>query len=183
MNAKFAHKDLCFEFFLYKLIEWYQQSVPGDSQFTSLTRIKILKLLFFTSAIKTETEQHDLLDIFDNFYAMQHGPVESDIYNSILANKFHFYSLEGISIKLLDSNITDQSFHNLEEITKQRICNSLAELKKANSHIISYNSFKLVEISHQWNSWKRAYEIAGLMGKGSEKMSLKLIKEDKQLFI
>ena len=173
MDAKLAHKDLSFEFFLYKLIEWYRQSVPSDPQCVSLTRIKILKLLFFTSVIKTE-DGHDLLDIFDNFYAMQHGPVESDIYNSISANQFRFYSFDGISLKL-PSNITDES--------KQNICNSLKELKKVNSRIVGYDPFKLVELSHQWNSWKRTYEVAGLMGKGSEKMSLKLIKEDEQFFI
>ena len=181
MDAKLAHKDFSFEFFLYKLIEWYRQSVPSDPQCVSLTRIKILKLLFFTSVIKTE-DGHDLLDIFDNFYAMQHGPVESDIYNSISANQFRFYSFDGISLKL-PSNITDESFHDLDDETKQNICNSLKELKKVNSRIVGYDPFKLVELSHQWNSWKRTYEVAGLMGKGREKMSLKLIKEDEQFFI
>ena len=138
-------------------------------------------MLFFTSVIKTE-DGHDLLDIFDNFYAMQHGPVESDIYNSISANQFRFYSFDGISLKL-PSNITDESFHDLDDETKQNICNSLKELKKVNSRIVGYDPFKLVELSHQWNSWKRTYEVAGLMGKGSEKMSLKLIKEDEQFFI
>lgn len=83
----------------------------------------------------------------------------------------------------MPSNITDESFHDLDDETKQNICNSLKELKKVNSRIVGYDPFKLVELSHQWNSWKRTYEVAGLMGKGSEKMSLKLIKEDEQFFI
>ncbi|MBQ4419395.1 MAG: hypothetical protein II870_07130, partial [Synergistaceae bacterium] len=42
----------------------------------------------------------DLLDIFDNFYAMQNGPVESDIYNAITSDQLTYYSFINFSLEI-----------------------------------------------------------------------------------
>lgn len=54
---------------------------------SGLNKLKLLKLLFFVSVLKVD-EKYLLDDIFDNFYAMPYGPVESDVYDNIstLAN-------------------------------------------------------------------------------------------------
>lgn len=45
-------------------------------------KLTAMKLLFLAAAPKKDGGD-DLLDIFDNFYAMPYGPVESDVYNYI----------------------------------------------------------------------------------------------------
>ncbi|WP_300284144.1 MULTISPECIES: hypothetical protein [Bacteroidales] len=171
-----GQKELRFEYFLYKLIAWYKQEKPMDIDCLSLTRIKVLKLLFFTSAIKTD-DGNDLLDIFDKFYAMQHGPVESDIYNSISGKLLLNYNFSSTNI-ILPENIGDDTFVNVEAGIKTRIDNALNKLRETNPQIILYNPFQLVDLSHCWNSWKRTYEIASLRGKRSEKIEIDFIRTD-----
>lgn len=164
-------KNICFEYILYNIINWYKELRPKDSDLLTLTRLKVLKLLFFISAI-SEDEKSDLLDVFDNFWAMQHGPVESDIYNSMVNDKFLCYSFK------LKQNVTIKREFDIKEYKaalenyKERIDNSLEILKKKNSKLVDCSAFDLVEISHKWNSWKLAMQIAELSGKGSEKMNI-----------
>lgn len=164
-------KNICFEYILYNIINWYKELRPKDSDLLTLTRLKVLKLLFFISAI-SEDEKSDLLDVFDNFWAMQHGPVESDIYNSMVNDKFLSYSFK------LKQNVTIKREFDIKEYEaalenyKERIDNSLEILKKKNSKLVDCSAFDLVEISHKWNSWKLAMQIAELSGKGSEKMNI-----------
>lgn len=164
-------KNICFEYILYNIINWYKELRPKDSELLTLTRLKVLKLLFFISAI-SEDEKSDLLDMFDNFWAMQHGPVESDIYNSMVNDKFLCYSFK------LKQNVTIKREFDIKEFEtalrnyKEKIDKSLAIIKRKNNKLVDYSAFELVEISHKWNSWKLAMQIAELSGKGSEKMNI-----------
>lgn len=176
-----GQKELRFEYFLHKLIQWYKSERPLDTHCLSLTRIKVLKLLFFTSAIKAD-DGSDLLDIFDKFYAMQHGPVESDIYNSISGRLLRHFNFSSTNI-ILPENISDETFASIDANIKERIDNALFKLRTNNPDIVLYNPFQLVELSHTWNSWKRTYEIAVLRGKGSERIEADLIREDVPHFV
>ena len=86
-------KILLFEYLVYRLIEWYQKVVSDQKYIQKhFSRLTALKLLFFVSTIKDgENENSDLLDIFNNFCAMQYGPVESDIYAAIVKEKTRLY--------------------------------------------------------------------------------------------
>lgn len=168
-----------FEYILVKLVDWYSTMRPDDIELLSFTRLKVLKLLFFVSAVKQEN-QKDLLDIFNNFYAMQHGPVESDIYNEITSNLI-FFNFEGRNIKRTNIDI------NLELLSLSRedidlLDKSIAKLRNINQNIIIYSASKLVDLSHKWESWQTAIAIADILGKGSEKMDINLIRNDKQYF-
>lgn len=173
-------KVKCFEYILVRLIEWYSNMRPDDTELLSFTRLKVLKLLFFVSAVKQDNTKRDLLDIFDNFYAMQHGPVESDIYNEI-TDHLIFFNFEGRNIKRTDIDINLELLHlNKEDITL--LDSSINALRNINQNIILYSASKLVDLSHKWESWQTAIAIAEILGKGSEKMRTNLIRNDKQYF-
>lgn len=172
------NKILKFEYILAKLIEWKINST-GDTDLSSFTRLKVLKLLFFVAAVK-QNNGNDLLDTFNNFYAMQHGPVESDIYNNITQG-LHFFSFDGRNLRT-DNLVKESEFIGLSQKEKESIISSISALKAINSNIVLYTASQLVNLSHRWESWKTAIAIADILGKGSEKMNIKLIRENQQYF-
>lgn len=178
-NYVYSTKTASFEYILVKLIEWYSKMEPSDIKLSSLTRLKVLKLLFFVSSIK-QKEGDDLLNIFDNFYAMQHGPVESDIY-CCMTNKLQYFSFEDRNIKI-KKDIDKNSFAILTDEQKKILDTAILTLKGSNNDIILYSASQLVSLSHKWESWKIAISIADILGKGSEKMDIKLIRENEQFF-
>ncbi len=173
------NKILCFEYILYQLIDWYKELRPADTSLLSFTRLKVLKLLFFVSAVRNNDEDHDLLDIFNNFYAMQHGPVESDIYNAMIEDKLPHYNFKSRSICI--SKVKEQDFHELGDILG-RISNSINLLRERNEMIVTYTASQLVNLSHKWESWQLAIHMAEVLGKGSEPMDTHLIQTNHQYY-
>ena len=177
------NKILAFEYLLYSLLLWNKEA-SGNTDLNvlvkSFSRLKALKLLFLTSAINSSPENDGLLKTFDTFYAMQHGPVESDIYNAMINKEtkiFDFSKREtAINLRMINR------FKSLDEELKVEIDNSINELKRANSSIITYSPFDLVDITHKWESWKVAIEIAHLFNRGSELMNVNDIKSDVKYF-
>lgn len=182
-NRSIEQKVLAFEYMLSELFEWYSEIQTKNnsiSDITSFSRLKSLKLLFLTAAVGTSEDNEGLLDIFNNFYAMQHGPVESDIYGAILAGNTHVFDFSGRDTKMNDEK--KKLFNNIDSSIKQRIDSAIALLKEQNKNIVTYPPFDLVEITHKWNSWKIAIEVAQILGKGSEMMNIENIKSDVKYF-
>lgn len=128
----------------------------------SFSRTQLLKLLFFVSAVKVNGR--DLLDIFDNYYAMQFGPVESDVFNAM--------NNEGI----------DYIHFQIDGDTMKRIDDALYELNSRYPSLFKRSASELVEISHKWSCWRDAYAFADFMGKGSVKMGVEQIRKSNQVF-
>lgn len=170
-------KKQAFEYWLTQMLKWGREMTPKVS-FYSFTRLKALKLLFFTAAVKNESGS-DLLDIFDNFYALPNGPVESDIYNCITTDDLTFYTFRNFSFGAKEQFVDN----GLDQEIKQRIDFSISELRKKNENIVAYNAEILVAISHTWLSWQNAIQIARALGKGSYKMDVKLIRGNVQTFV
>lgn len=169
-------KKLAFEYWLTQMLNWGKEMIPQVS-FYSFTRLKALKLLFFTAAVQNE-DGDDLLDVFDNFYALPNGPVESDVYNSITADDLTYYTFKDFSFA------TKQPFsdNELNAELKWRIDTAIDTLKKKNEKIVAYNAEMLVALSHTWLSWQSAIQIAQALGKGSYKMDRRLIRDNAQTF-
>lgn len=171
-----SEKIIAFEYILNQLIE---KGTDGNSKVyqLSFTRLKALKLLFLVAAIKNQYG-NDLLDVFDNFYALPNGPVESDVYNSITADTLQYYSFKNFSA------FEKQTYSStgLDDALKDRIDESICSLLKVNGKILSYSAEQLVTLSHMWSAWENAMALAKAFGKGSFPMNIISIRTCNQIF-
>ncbi|MFJ1438149.1 hypothetical protein ACILPE_00235 [Capnocytophaga canimorsus] len=136
-----------FEEILYHLNEWHKEQNPGKEN--DLSILKVMKLLFFVSG--ADSENH-LFDVFDKFQAWQYGHVEAEIYDYYYKNEGRFENLT------LNRKTTD--FSNTAIINSnfsQKISKNVNKLKEENIDLISYEAFRLVDISHSYISWDFYY--------------------------
>lgn len=175
-------KLISFEYLLYRFMQWYEElnQINDESHHQFLrefSRLKALKLLFLVSAIKNENG-NNLLYLFNNFYAMQHGPVESDIYNAMVQDSFRYFRFQN-----RQTSFKQQTLSELEHIeNRECLDNAISSLRQANSEIVSYPAMDLVEITHKWISWKSAYMVAQMLGKGSQFMPIEMIENSNEFF-
>ncbi|KUY28525.1 type II toxin-antitoxin system antitoxin SocA domain-containing protein [Elizabethkingia ursingii] len=173
-------KKIAFEYFVNKLYTWY------DSQFNSVenndfSTLKVLKLLFFCSAIEASEDEKSLLDDpFNNFYAMPYGHVESDIYNSIRKKELSYFTIDNTNTVLKNA----PNFDGLSNEIKKNIDSSFSKLLEINDHLFLMTPLELVELSHLWYSWRYYYSQAKEGGAFSAKIPNSIIKsEEKILFV
>lgn len=176
-------KKLAFEYFTYLLYNWYEENTTNIEE-NDLSTLKVLKLLFFCSAIESgENKEETLIDTpFNNFYAMPYGHVESDIYNIIRQNDLFFFEIDNNNTRLKRNVIPN--FDDLSESIKNKISSSFSKLIELNKDLFNMSALELVELSHIWYSWKFYYGKAKQKGYYSEKIPSDIIKsEEKIVFI
>ena len=183
--TKDTNKILAFEYLVYRLIEWYKEVTPSTEDMAShFSRLSVLKLLFLTAAIKDnkvdDVNKKDLLGTFNNFCAMQYGPVEIDVYSAIVNDTLTVYRLSNKSIEV--KRIVDKAFDNLSVVIRQSIDNSINILRCKNANIIWYNATKLVNITHKWQSWQNAMWLANISGNRQSPMTTESIRKDMQYY-
>lgn len=183
--SKTATKILAFEYLVCRLIEWHKEVTSTAEEFSShFSRLSVLKLLFLSAAIKDETvgdiEKKDLLGIFNNFCAMQYGPVEIDVYSAIVNDTLSIYRLSNKSI-VVKRDIT-HAFDNLSNALRQSIDNAIHILRSKNANIIRYNATQLVNITHKWQSWQNAMWLADISGNRQSPMTTDSIRKDTQYY-
>lgn len=169
-------KILAFEYYLTQMLRW-GDSIKPTVPHSSFTRLKALKLLFFTAAVKNKNGL-DLLDIFDNFYALRNGPVESDVYNYITEDLLTYYSFQNFYLH------TKKQYSDigLDNDLKCRIDDAIASLRLKNDSIVAYSAESLVTLSHAWKAWQRSIQVAHMLGKGSYQMNVDRIRANEQIF-
>lgn len=96
-DNKNARKISAFEYFVVCLDNWRKEKFSDSSLFSKL---QLQKLLFLAASIKATSEDHKMLDIFDQFYALMYGPVEMDIYDIMQNNLFPHLGFERNSCSL-----------------------------------------------------------------------------------
>lgn len=173
-----------FEYFVHKVYEW--QDKEDDN---NLSILKLMKLLFFTTAVNSKKGEDNILlnKVFDNYVAMPFGHVESAVYSIIKENKaLMFYELSYSSTKRKE-NFSKESFEeyfsNLDQVYISEIDNSIKELKLKNPNLINYSAFDLVELSHQWYSWKQFFsKEKKITGKESYPISKEVIIDEDKYF-
>jgi len=175
---KIERKKKCFEYIVTQLKIWHKE-VVGTESMESFTRLKLHKLLFLISSVTALPENKKVLLIFDNFYAMPYGPVESDIYNEMVNDSFTVLSFSERSVGFKGEFVEDVFDVN----DKNLIDEAITELKMINKGIVQYSASTLVDITHKWSSWKYAREIASVLGKGSEKMDIDSICKDRKIYV
>ena len=174
---KMGDKILIFEYVIHQLMKWYMDVFPnsGKMVYNHFTRLTSLKLLFLVSAIKDpyKQDEKDLLDLFDNYCAMQYGPVEIDVYSDIVNKKTQRFSF---GIYNLEDKDSTYSFEELDGSIKQRIDRAIELVKLRNPQLITFSASKLINITHKWDAWENAMGLAEWLGKRSEKMSVDSIR-------
>lgn len=167
-----------FEYVLFKLTNWY--SVNTGSNQNDLSVLKVLKLLFFISAVDTTKDsENTLLDnVFSNFVAMPYGHVESDIYHAIKNQSFQNISISNSHSEILET--FDVNTINPE--LKSKVDISIDKLQSINPHLIEYSSFDLVDLSHSWYSWQYYFNLAKNMGVHSIEIPTEAIKEEEKIY-
>lgn len=169
-------KSNAFEYFVNKLILWQNGQYSDDNDIGIL---KALKLLFLASTINaTKNSTESLLDgVFDNFYAMPFGHVESDVYNAIKSKN----GFTNLSITNLKSIISNQNI-DIDKVISNKIDLAIEKLKEKNNNLINLTSFELVEISHKWYSWKYFFNKARNSNTYSISIPTSFIKEEEKYY-
>lgn len=175
-------KILCFEYLLYRMIDWYRELRPKEdynSVIGDFSRLKSLKLLFFVSTVglfKGEGDNNNgLLDIFSRFYAMQHGPVESEIYDAMVHFRTKIFDFRDrvTILNVQDQQEITQIFQASIDLHLQERLNTAVELlREENEDLVTYTPFHLVDISHKWKVWRNTFDFALFIGKRSEIMDM-----------
>lgn len=173
-------KIIAFEYFVYQLNNWYKEAY-GNVEENDLSTLKVLKLLFFATAVGTNKDsENTLLDcVFDNFYAMPYGHVESDVYKSAKDKLMTNISLGHESSIVKNAQ---QIIDNIGEDIKEKIDNQINHLKLINFELIKYSSFELVELSHKWYSWVKNYNKAKNNGFFSSYIPIEDIKSEIKIY-
>lgn len=162
------------EYIIHKCIEWYKNvnNINSDDVFNKkndFSKLKIMKLLFFVIVSSNENDKGKLLDIFDNFYAEPYGHFEHDINGKI--KDFKHYLVHKNSLFIKDNNIP-----YINSDIKSIIDSSIDNIKKYNFKFINYNSIDLIDIEHQFFSWKYFFDKARKDSRYSEKVPTSCIQ-------
>lgn len=168
-----------FEYICHELYRWYEvESVKRFKQgfySNDLNKLKLMKLLFFVCAASCEKEYLGLLEIFNNFYALPLGHVESDVYDNI-------GSIKGMVINRYTLELNPDYQVNLTDEHKQLVQSAIAKLKDMNPDIILYSANLLVTLSHLWNSWQINFRNALMKGKNSHPITVEEILVESKIF-
>ncbi len=177
-----SKKILLFEYAIHKLMEWYSQSVPDSEKtmYSHFSRLASLKLLFLMSTVKDPLDGNkDLLGVFDNYCAMQYGPVEVDVYSAIVYKDTQYFNFGNYELTIKKD---PDSFNGLSADEKARIDRAVELLKQNNPKLMSLRPSQLVDITHKWDAWLSAMGIAEWYGKGSEKMTVDSIRSSRPFY-
>jgi len=157
-------KLAAFDYVVFRLSEWYTER-NGQWQNNDLSRLKITKLLFFVTAISSTPDDPGLLNVFDNFAAMPYGHVESEIQDHMHESINYDISKNSVSFKTGVLNYQPDPF--VDANMRLSIEQAVAKIKAINYDLINYDAFKLVDLSHRWQSWKTIFSLAKRNGKFS----------------
>lgn len=172
-------KIKAFEYLAIKLSEWYRElnhNLPFERN--DLNKLKILKLHFFVSAVNANESKEGLLRIFNNFYAMPYGHVESDVYSQL--NQLESISIDRSGLKFTKI-LPKHYFDEIENIIPE-INHSINELKSINIDLINYKALDLVNLSHRWYSWRLVFNYAKQNGSFSAPIPSELIRKEPKFF-
>ena len=176
---------LYFEYTLKKLLEW-NSSFTGSEEINDFSILKCLKLLFFVSAAKAaENISSPLLEeVFDNYYAMPYGHVESNIYDVLKkqGGSLTYYCIDNYRTRRMEGKDNFEDFRQLDFNITQDILDSIEIIKYKNPNLVQLSAFELVELSHAWYSWQKYYNLAKANGQASMQIPASIIKSEDKLF-
>ena len=178
MNKK--HKT--FEYFILKLIELYIND-KGISLFefnknNNFSVLKSIKLLFFI--VTASANDKRLTSLFNNFYALSHGPVELTIYKNIFNTQKMFFDKDCVRIQFPILNIKEiikHEYKNIDETYNKIFQKSIFHINNILSSdtgiisLLNKSPWELVNISKKYPCWYENWELA--CKKGTRLMKIK----------
>jgi uncharacterized phage-associated protein len=185
MDRNLQEKLEAFEYMVFRLAEWYKENngLASDYEFSGdndFSKLKVIKLHFFTTAINAE--RNTLLRIFNHFHAMPYGHVESQVYENINSLQRYTINNDSLTIKPEYYNNLSDSFTLISLSIKEEIDLSVYSLRQNNSAFVNYTAFQLVELSHSWFSWKSMFNFARANDRYSEFIPSEIIQEENKFF-
>ena len=172
-------KKLAFDYFIHSLIEFYKKhlSMSENEAMSQIDRLRAMKLLFFVCANDSKKDDPGLLATFNNFCAMPFGHVESNIYDAIAKDELSYYCIGKATTKKSASD-----FASLNTEMKGQIDSAIDALLFENSHLLTLPSFSLVDLSHEWYSWKSTYQMARSINRSSLPIGNKVIQIEPKFY-
>lgn len=167
-------KNQIFEYFIFKTLIHLRDNQKNND----LSVLKCVKLLFFFSTVEEENGD-SLIDRFDSMYAMPLGHVETEIYDAMKANSFENFSFTKQHTTLKKPTIHSNSFNPAVVSLVER---KFELLLKKNPNILFMPAYDLVELSHQWFSWRYYFEQAKAQHKLSMKIPTQVIKNEYKVY-
>lgn len=147
-----------FEYSIYLFSEWYSKvtNTAFDYKNNDFSKLKCIKLHFFLCSTSV-----DNFSSYFEFYALPLGPVDITILNAINSDSLRIFKITDRNLTLKDhaTKINDSTF-SIDEDIKTKAQDALKELIKLNSKLVTCSAIELVEISHKWTSWDRAFNSA-----------------------
>jgi uncharacterized phage-associated protein len=196
-NIDTTTKIQAFEYFVYLLIKWYlgvtlnaplkPEDVDTFNKVNDFSKLKLLKLLFLACA--ESEDRKEAYGIFNNFVAMEFGPVELDIYEFLKIGKEQtdtdLFKVDRkkvtVSKNILKFN-NDVDLETLCENSYYGITNCLVKnICQKDISLISKKAWDLVELSHQYKSWMTGYDYAMMFKKLSFKMNKTMLLSDESI--
>lgn len=178
MTSKHQLKADCFEFLMDELVEWVKEK--GGNPKRDLNLLKIIKLNFFIAAASSSEISEGLLTVFDEFYALPYGHVESDVYNIIKGKsiaRLNKYTIVSNGINWSDVNIM-----SIEDNYSNAIKSSIGKIRDIDPDFVLRPAGYLVDLSHMWRSWKLMYSTAKSLNKHAIKIPTNLIQTESKIF-
>lgn len=180
-----------FNWLLYVIIRRYLNdnniTIHHFNDNNNFTKLKVMKLLFLmvVTDANINNERSILLDVFNNFVAMKYGPVELDIYNYIGdVNNQQVLNPNPVFIEINANrcfinidifNQMDEMDHNEQIINMEQV---VASMIRDGKNPLSFSPSTLVDVTHNYASWKTVYENAKLNKRLFERMPSFLIAND-----
>lgn len=166
------------EYLTILLLKWHNEITGSNSN--DLSTLKVLKLLFFVSAVNTTRKSdNSILDkVFNNFVAMPYGHVESDVYSLIKNDEIENVKIDKDSSQIINDNILHYELLEYSNLIKK----SLEDLKEINPNLIKASSFDLVDLSHSWYSWQLYYSKAREENVYSKPIPVIAIKGEEKIY-
>lgn len=157
-----------------QFLDWYKESF-GESESNDLSILKSLKLIFLLSTINTNKQNESLLDFDFRYAAMPYGPVEKDIYDWFKEGKLDdVIDKQGIK----NHNLFKTNFDSINCDFKKVVDTNIIVLKSENFYLITKSASYLVDLTHEFTSWKENYNKALSLGKYSEDIPKSDIQKD-----
>lgn len=166
-----------FDYMIYRLVQ-KQEELTGKPN--DICRAKALKLSFYLTARSIElNKENNLLDLFDDYWAMPLGHVEMDIYQYLKAKKFRNVFIDN------EHSIVENENFQLDEDIKKLIDETIDDFttNEKTKHLISYDGYKLCEVNRKlWFSFKVSYQRAREKGLHWEKIDNELIRLETKIY-